>query len=106
MPDEEKPDLRYTSHEQGGFRVERSLDGSGHLAKGDRTNMHQLRFTQRAQPRTDSDPELAARRPEAPRAAAHSPASETPPPAPAEPPVPEAPTGWLSELIAKVMGRR
>ena len=44
-------DLRYSSHDDGHTRIERSLDGSGRLARGDHTHMHTVRFTARAVPR-------------------------------------------------------
>jgi hypothetical protein len=64
-PDEPgKPrDLRFSEAEQRGVRVNRDLSGSGHLARGDRTHMSNLRFSVRAQPRTELDPELQALRP-------------------------------------------
>ena len=46
-----RPDLRYTSVERDGVRIERSLYGSGRLARGDHTNMHSIQFTARAAPR-------------------------------------------------------
>lgn len=54
-------DLRYTSHERQNVRVERELDGSGHLARGDRTRMSVLNFSSRHPARTERDPDFAFR---------------------------------------------
>ncbi len=40
-------DLRYTVHDDGGTHIERELDGSGRLARGDHTHMHKLHFSVR-----------------------------------------------------------
>lgn len=73
-------DLRYTKAEQRGVRIERDLSGSGHLARGSHTKMSSMKFSVRAQPRTERDPELQALRPADPMPA------PTPTPAPAPPP--------------------
>ena len=60
------PDLRFTKIEQGGVSVDRDMSGQGHLARGSRTNMSNMRFSVRAQPRSELDPELQALRPAEP----------------------------------------
>ena len=55
-----KHDLRFSNVEQGGVVIARDLSGQGHLARGSRTNMSNMRFSVRAQPRTERDPELQA----------------------------------------------
>lgn len=100
-----KPDLRYTDHEHGTVRVDRQLDGSGHLARGDRTRMSVLNFSARAQARTERDPDFAFR---------PAPAAERPAPAEATPPaeqVPgmspaatEVPEGSLLGKIKRILG--
>jgi len=62
-----KPDLRFTKQGDRGVSVDRDLSGSGHLARGDRTNMSNLRFSLRAQSRAELDPELLALREHAAR---------------------------------------
>ena len=60
---EKKPvDLRFSQVEQSGVRIDRDLSGQGHLARGSFTNMSNMRFSVRAQPRTELDPELQALR--------------------------------------------
>ena len=63
--DGRKADLRYTIRDDWQTRIERNLDGSGRLARGDHTNMHSLRFTARAvpRPREKQAPEEARREP-------------------------------------------
>lgn len=78
-----KKDLRYTGQGHGNVQVDRRLDGSGHLARGDKTRMSVLNFSARAQPRTERDPEFAFR-PERGAAAPPDPAGDPVPPA-AEP---------------------
>lgn len=75
-----KRDLRYSSHEDRTVRVDRELDASGRLARGDRTKMSVLNFSSRHPVRTERDPEFAFR-PAPPPAAAPAP----------EPPSAEAP---------------
>lgn len=82
-----KRDLRYSAQQDRNVRVDRKLDGSGHLARGDRTRMSVLNFSSRHQARTERDPEFAFRPPPAPAPApvqAEAPAAP-PPPAPAAP---------------------
>ncbi len=77
-----KKDLRYSSHEDRNVRVDRELDGSGHLARGDVTKMSVLNFSSRHQSRTERDPDFTFR-----------PAPAAPPPTePAAEPAAEAPT--------------
>lgn len=100
-----KPDLRYTDHERGTVRVDRQLDGSGHLARGDRTRMSVLNFSARAQARTERDPDFAFR----PAPVAERPASaEATPAAPGPPPMPatdaEVPEGSVLGKIKKILG--
>ena len=103
---EQKPDLRFTSIEQGGVRVDRDLSGSGHLSRGSRTNMSNMRFSVRAQPRDELDPELQALRPKEPavappRAAAPDPpAASVPPPAAAAPAAAPTPAPEPSAPVA------
>ncbi len=60
---EKKPvDLRFSKVEQSGVRIDRDLSGQGHLARGSFTNMSNMRFSVRAQSRTELDPELQALR--------------------------------------------
>lgn len=100
-----KPDLRYTDHERGTVRVDRQLDGSGHLARGDRTRMSVLNFSARAQARTERDPDFAFR--PAPAAERTASAEATPaaqgPPAMA-PPDAEVPEGSVLDKIKKILG--
>lgn len=103
-----KPDLRYTDHERGTVRVDRQLDGSGHLARGDRTRMSVLNFSARAQARTERDPDFAFR--PAPTAGRPAPAEATPA-APVAEPVPgmssdgaEVPEDSLLGKIKKILG--
>jgi len=79
-----KRDLRYTAHEEANVRIERSMDGSGHLARGDRTKMSSLKFSSRHQARTERDPDFEF------RPAPSKPAEAAPVEAKIEPPV-EAP---------------
>lgn len=100
-----KKDLRYTGHEHDNVRVDRSLDGSGHLARGDRTNMSVLNFSSRHQARTDRDPEFAFRPPPGPAAPAA--AEAVPPPAGSGGPGEagfEPEPGSLLEKIKKILG--
>jgi hypothetical protein len=64
--DKKPADLRFTKVEQSGVRLERDMSGQGHLARGSRTNMSNMRFSVRAQPRAELDPELQALRPTEP----------------------------------------
>ncbi len=85
-----KKDLRYTAHEDRNVRVERQLDGSGHLARGDATKMSVLNFSSRHQARTERDPDFAFR----PAPERKEPPAAVPPPvaavaAPAAPPAGE-----------------
>lgn len=111
-----KRDLRYTESERGNVRVNRQLDGSGHLARGDKTRMSVLSFSARAKPREERDPEFEfrpaqAKATPAEAAAAASPepeppAAESAPAAPPEPaPSPEAPAeGSLLGKIKTILG--
>ena len=56
-----KPDLRFSSIEEKGVRIDRNLDGSGHLARGDKTKMSVLNFSSRHQVRTERDPDFEFR---------------------------------------------
>jgi len=114
-----KRDLRYSEAERGNVRVNRQLDGSGHLARGDKTRMSVLSFSARAKPREERDPEFEFRPakakapPAEPVAATAPPAPEPePPPAAAPPPEPtqagpsaEAPAeGSLLGKIKTILG--
>jgi hypothetical protein len=100
-----KPDLRYTKQERGNVRVERQMDGSGHLARGDKTRMSVLNFSSRHQSRTERDPEFEFR--PAPRAEAASPPPEAPASPAAEAAAPSAPDPGMreSDAPASLLGR-
>ena len=73
---EKKPvDLRFTSVNQSGVSINRDMSGQGHLARGSRTNMSNMRFSIQAKPRAEPDPELQALRDQAPAAPAQPPAA-------------------------------
>lgn len=74
-----KPDLRYSAQERSNLRVERLLDGSGGLARGDRTRMSVLNFSSRHQARDEPAPEPGS-----------PPPGEAPAPPPPAPPGPAA----------------
>jgi hypothetical protein len=97
-----KKDLRYSKEERQNVRVERQLDGSGHLARGDKTRMSVLNFSARAQPRTERDPDFAFRpAPPARQLDGDAPASPVPPAA--EPVVePEAAKPVQGSVIGKI----
>ena len=96
-----KKDLRYTSHEDRNIRVDRELDSSGHLARGDLTKMSVLNFSSRHQSRTERDPDFTFRA--APEKSAQAPPPVAPaPPSAAEPVVDEPPT--LTEKIKHFFG--
>jgi hypothetical protein len=83
---EAKRDLRYTSQESHNVRIDRSLDNSGHLTRGDKTKMSVLNFSSRHQARTERDPDFEFRPPPAKKPATEAaPAEPTPAPPPAEP---------------------
>jgi len=88
--DPSKRDLRYSSAESRGVRVDRSLDGSGHLARGDKTKMSVLNFSSRHPVRTERDPDFEFR-PAGPR-----------PVDPVAPPDPPAPSVAAPEAAATV----
>ncbi|MDX2058521.1 MAG: hypothetical protein SFV24_12020 [Gemmatimonadales bacterium] len=95
-----KKDLRYTAHEDRNVRVERQLDGSGHLARGDVTKMSVLNFSSRHQTRTERDPDFTFRPAPEPKPAPAAPpsaAAATPPVAEAAPPAAEAPDSTPAE---------
>lgn len=108
-----KKDLRYTSHEDRNVRVDRELDGSGHLARGDVTKMSVLNFSSRHQARTERDPDFTFRpAPAKPASPAEPPvttdqASPAGPPSAAEPalPLPGAPEPpTLVDKIKNILG--
>lgn len=93
--DSDKPDLRYSAIERQGIRIDRSLDASGHLARGDKTKMSVVNFSSRHQARTERDPDFEF------RPAAVKPASPAEPavPAPAaERPAVEVPKSVLAKF--------
>lgn len=94
-----KPDLRCTEQERRNVRVERQLDGSGHLARGDRTRMSVMNFSSRHPPRTERDPEFEFRPPPPAPPAAPSPEPATGAPEPASEPAPT-----LLERVKKAFG--
>jgi hypothetical protein len=59
--EEKKKDLRYSAHEGSNVRVNRELDGSGRLARGDHTKMSVLNFSSRHAARTERDPDFEFR---------------------------------------------
>lgn len=103
-----KKDLRYTEHGQHNVHVDRQLDGSGHLARGDRTHMSVLNFSARAQPRTERDPEFAFRPEPASRSAATPPQAASEPARSERPGLPatdlEPPEGSVLAKIKKILG--
>lgn len=86
-----KKDLRYTAHEDRNVRVDRQLDGSGHLARGDVTRMSVLNFSSRHQARTERDPEFTFRPPPA-----------APPSADAEVPPAAAPASDPPTMVTRI----
>lgn len=81
---EKKKDLRYSAHEGSNVRVNRELDASGRLARGDHTKMSVLNFSSRHAVRTERDPDFEFRpAPAKPAEAAAPPVVEPAPPAPA-----------------------
>ncbi|MEO8453481.1 MAG: hypothetical protein ABI647_27100 [Gemmatimonadota bacterium] len=98
---EGKPkDLRYSSLEDRNIRIDRNLDGSGHLTRGDKTKMSSLNFSSKHPARTERDPDFEFR---------PAPAKPVKPPEAAAPPVPpvaappvEAPS--LATRIKKLFG--
>ena len=101
-----KKDLRYTTHEERGVRVERELDGSGHLARGDVTKMSVLNFSSRHQVRTERDPDFTFRPAPEPKTAASSPPTESKAPEPAAGGAPEAspPAESSPGLVDRIKG--
>ncbi|MGE0442936.1 MAG: hypothetical protein AB7L66_17625 [Gemmatimonadales bacterium] len=87
-----KRDLRYSGVQDRSVQINRQLDGSGHLARGDRTNMSILNFSSRHPARTERDPEFAFRPPPEPTRPADPPAEPA-----AEPPAAAAGTGEGAE---------
>lgn len=83
-----KKDLRYTSHEDRNIRVDRELDSSGHLARGDLTKMSVLNFSSRHQSRTERDPDFTFRA--APEKGVPEPTAGAPVPPPVAPATPSA----------------
>lgn len=98
-----KRDLRYSSNENENVRVDRSLDGSGHLARGDKTKMSVVNFSSRHPERTERDPEFEFRPPPSAPAPASPAEAASPevPPAPAEPPA-DPPT--MTDRVRKFLG--
>jgi hypothetical protein len=86
-----KRDLRYTAQEEANVRIERSMDGSGHLARGDKTRMSSLKFSSRHQVRTERDPDFefrpAPKKPAEPAPVVAEAEPATPAPAAVPPPV-------------------
>lgn len=101
-----KRDLRYTAQEEANVRIERSMDGSGHLARGDRTRMSSLKFSSRHQARTERDPDFEFRPP--PKKPAEpvpvGVETEPAPPAPASPPPVTAEKPSLVDRFKKMLG--
>ena len=90
---EGKPkDLRYGSQEERNVRIDRNLDGSGHLTRGDKTKMSVLNFSSKHQARTERDPDFEFRPPPPPppKPATATPEAAAAPPVP-PPPAAEAP---------------
>lgn len=99
-----KPDLRYTADESHNVRIERKLDGSGHLARGDQTRMSVLNFSSRHPARTERDPEFEFRPPPAPPPPVEPKAAAPEPPASAPPPVPPEEGASLFGRVKKMFG--
>lgn len=100
-----KKDLRYTAHEDRNVRVERQLDGSGHLARGDVTKMSVLNFSSRHQSRTERDPDFTFRPAPEPKPAPPPVAAATPPaaePAPAAAAAPELTPTERPSVVDKI----
>lgn len=95
---EGKPkDLRYTSQEERNVRIDRNLDGSGHLTRGDKTKMSVLNFSSKHQARTERDPDFEFR-PPPPKPAPAPPAAVAPP---VPPPAAEAPAAQATPAPAE-----
>ncbi len=97
--DEAKRDLRFSSVEEKGVRIDRSLDGSGHLARGDKTKMSVLNFSSRHQARTERDPDFEFR-----AAPAKPEPVAVPDPVPAPVPVPPAAEPAAASMVDKIKG--
>jgi hypothetical protein len=93
-------DLRYTAHEEQNIRIDRNLDGSGRLARGDVTRMSVLKFSSKHPPRAERDPEFEF------RPAPVKPASDaTIPPIPAAAADPaDAPKDSLFDKVKRLLG--
>ena len=90
----DKPDLRYSAIERPGLRIDRSLDASGHLARGDKTKMSVVNFSSRHQARTERDPDFEFR----PVVAEPASLAEPAVPAPAALPPVEVPKSMLDKF--------
>jgi len=101
-----KKDLRYTTHEERGVRVERELDGSGHLARGDVTKMSVLNFSSRHQARTERDPDFTFRPAPEQKPPAPSPSTESKAPEPSAgvPPETSSPAESSPGLVDRIKG--
>lgn len=102
---EKKKDLRYSAYEKSNVRVDRELDGSGRLARGDHTKMSVLNFSSRHAARTERDPDFTFRpAPKPAEAAAPPPAPEPSPPAPAPEAAAQSGDESLVDRFKKMLG--
>jgi hypothetical protein len=102
---EKKKDLRYSAFERSNVRVDRELDGSGRLARGDHTKMSVLNFSSRHAARTERDPDFEFRpAPAKPAEAVAPPVVEPAPPAPAAAASPEAGDESLVDRFKRILG--
>lgn len=102
---EKKKDLRYSAHEGSNVRVNRELDGSGRLARGDHTKMSVLNFSSRHAARTERDPDFEFRpAPAKPVEAAAPPVVEPAPPAPAAAASTETGDESLVDRFKRILG--
>lgn len=93
-----KRDLRYSAHDEGTVQIERNLDGSGRLARGDRTNMSVLKFSSRHASRDTRDPDFEFR-PAPTKTPPVPPDPAAPPLTVAEPATPTSLGGRLKRLF-------
>ncbi len=97
--DDKNSDLRYTARDNGQIRVERQLDASGRLARGDHTHMHTLNFSAKAQRRTK---EKVAPLDESTAAVVHPQLNGTEAPAGADESPPRV--GPIGRMISRIFG--
>ena len=102
---EKKKDLRYSAHERSNVRVDRELDGSGRLARGDHTKMSVLNFSSRHAARTERDPDFTFRpAPDKSTEAATPPVAEPAAPAPAPEAAADTQDESLVDRFKRILG--